>query len=111
MDDVSLGVKDRVTDLVEGKYTAEGTHGRVCGLAVEGRCLVDLGIKVDDGPAPHGISGMHHMDLATQVDGSVVTEVLHYSVSTTSGCGPRSMENPVTVAPGRYRRLETLANE
>jgi hypothetical protein len=79
MDDISLGVKDRVTDLVEGKYTAEGTHGRVCGLAVKGRRLVDLGTKVDDGPAPRGISGMHHMDLATQVNGSVVMEVLHHS--------------------------------
>jgi hypothetical protein len=34
---------------------------------------VDLGTKVDDGSASHGISGAHRMDLVTQVDRLVVT--------------------------------------
>jgi hypothetical protein len=70
---------------------------------------VHLATKVDDGPVPHGIDGAHHMDLVTQVDGPVVTEVLLCLVSTTSGCGQRW--NPTAAAPSRYQRLKTLANE
>jgi hypothetical protein len=91
MDDVTLRGEDRVMNPVEGKDTAKGTRGGVCDLAMKGRCPVDLGMKVDDGPASCGIDGVHYMDLVTQVNGLVVTEVLHRSVSTMR-CGRRLTE-------------------
>jgi hypothetical protein len=46
-----------------------GTHGGVCGLAMEGRRLVDLGKKVANKPAPRKIGGAQHIDPVTPVDG------------------------------------------
>jgi hypothetical protein len=37
-----------------GRLMDLGTHGGVCGLAMEGRRLVDLGMKVVDRSAPRG---------------------------------------------------------
>jgi hypothetical protein len=48
--------------------TAEGTHGRVCDLATEGRRPMDLGTKDDDGPASPRTNSVHRKDLVTQVD-------------------------------------------
>jgi hypothetical protein len=42
---------------------------------------VDLGVKVIDMPAPRGIDSTQHTDPVTQVDGSVMTDVLLHSVS------------------------------
>jgi hypothetical protein len=70
---------------------------------------VHLATKVDDGPVPRGIGGAHHLDLVTQVDGLVVTEVLLCSVSTMSGRG--RWWNPTAAVPGWYQWRKTLANE
>jgi hypothetical protein len=51
MDDVGLGGGHRVMGLVEGKDMAEGTHDGACRLMAEGQHPVNLGTKVDDGPA------------------------------------------------------------
>jgi hypothetical protein len=87
MDDVALEGEDCITDRMEGKGTTEGTRGEVCGLAMKGWCPVDLGMRVDNGHASRGIGGVHCMDMVTQVDGLVVTEVLHRSLSAMSGHG------------------------
>jgi hypothetical protein len=63
-----------------------GTHGGVCSLAMERRCLVDLGTKVADKSAPRGICGARHTDPVTQVNGSVMTEVLLHSIFAMCGC-------------------------
>jgi hypothetical protein len=42
-----------------------GTHGGVCGLAMEGRRPVDLGMKVADRSISHGICGVQHTDPVT----------------------------------------------
>jgi hypothetical protein len=42
MDGITLKGKYHVVDLVEGKDTAEGTRGRVCGLVTKGWHPVDL---------------------------------------------------------------------
>jgi hypothetical protein len=68
-----------------------GTLGGVCVLTMKGQRPVDLGMKVADRSAPHGIYDMHHMDPVTQVDGSVMTEVLLCSVSAANGRGRRSV--------------------
>jgi hypothetical protein len=49
-----------------------------------------MGTKVTDRPALHGIDGTQHTDPVTQVDRPMMTEVLLYSVLTTSGRGRRS---------------------
>jgi hypothetical protein len=67
-----------------------GTHGGVCGLVMEGRHPGDLGMKVIDRSAPHGICGAQHMDPVTQVDGPVMMEVLLRSVLAASGQGRQS---------------------
>jgi hypothetical protein len=64
-----------------------GTHGGVCGLAIEGRCSVYLGMKVTDRSALRRICSAQHTDPVTQVDGSVMMEVLLRSVLAASGCG------------------------
>jgi hypothetical protein len=52
-----------------GSLSGSGTHGGVCGLAMEGRCPVNLEKKAADRPAPCEISGVQHIDLVTQVNG------------------------------------------
>jgi hypothetical protein len=64
-----------------------GTHGGVCGLAMEGQRPVDPGTNVTNMPALRGIGSTQHMDPVTQVDGPVMTEVLLHSVSAASGQG------------------------
>jgi hypothetical protein len=64
-----------------------GTHGGVCGIAMEGRRPVDRGTMVADRSAPRGICSAQHIDPVTQVDGPVMTKVWRSSVSVTSGCG------------------------
>jgi hypothetical protein len=53
-----------------------GTHGGVCGLATEGRHLVNLGTKVIGMPTLCGIDSVQHTDAVTQVDRPVMMEVL-----------------------------------
>jgi hypothetical protein len=64
-----------------------GTHGGVCGLAMEGQRPVDLGTNVTNMPALRGIGSAQHMDPVTKVDWPVMTEVLLHSVAVTSGQG------------------------
>jgi hypothetical protein len=64
-----------------------GTHGGVFDLATKGRHLVDLGTKVTDRPALREIDSAQLMDPVTQVDGSVMMEVLLHLVSSASGQG------------------------
>jgi hypothetical protein len=86
--DLALGVaRPMMSALPLGRPMDLGTHGGVFSLSMEGRCQMDLGTKVTDRSAPRKICGKQHTDPVTQVDGSVMMEVLLLLVSTVSGRG------------------------
>jgi hypothetical protein len=67
------------------RYTSRSYH--VCPKFTS---LQGSGTKVANRSTPHGICGVQHTDLVTQVDRPVMIEVLLRSVSAASGCGRRS---------------------